>query len=338
MKSSIRVVIAALIFAAVAVCSAQRIHVQVNGEAVSFPNAQPQYINGRVLVPLRGVFEQMGASVDWNPQTRMVSANKAGSNVELRIGDRTALVNGGTMNLDVPAMIVNGSTMVPIRFVSEALGAQVGWLEAEHLVTISTTFGQNSTVVTPPRHLRRVVISANEVIPATLDNTLSSVDNQRGDKFTATVQTRGNDTYGSIPEGTKIEGHIAAVHPKSNNKPAILDLAFDRLRFPDGRRVKISGTLTSLDDRYVTENGNGILVARNNNNTDQRMVYAGYGAGAGLLVGVLSKKPLEGAILGGALGYILGQIQHDQRRPSNITLSPGTELGVRVNRDVTVTW
>lgn len=342
MTSSVKVACAALTLAAVAVSNAQRIKVQVDGQPVYFAHTQPQYINGRVLVPLRGVFEQMGATVSWDPQTRMVVANKGGSDVELRIGDRVALVNGSNMNLDVPAMIVGGSTMVPIRFVSEALGAQVGWLEADHLVSITTAAGENTTVVTRPRQLRRVIVRADEVIPVTLDHTLSSADNHRGDTFTATVRSDGDGAYGDIPDGTKVVGHIAAVHGRRNNQPAILDLAFDRLRFPNGRTVKIDGTLTALDDRHVSRNANGVLVARDtgiNGQTDQRLIYAGYGAGAGLLVGVLTKKPIEGAILGGALGYILGQVRKDQRQAtSDVTLSPGTEMGVRVNQNVAVSW
>jgi len=342
MTSSIKVAVAALTLAAVAVSSAQRIQVQVDGTPVAFANAQPQYINGRVLVPLRGVFEQMGANVLWDPQTRMVTANRGGSDVQLRIGDRVAMVNGTTMNLDVPAMIVGGSTMVPIRFVSEALGAQVGWMEAQHLVSISTNGIGNTVVNTPPRPLRRIIVRRDEVIPVTLDHTLSSADNRRGDTFTATVRANDSDAYGDIPEGTKVEGHIAAVHSRRNDQPAILDLAFDRLRFPNGRSVKIDGTLTALDGRHVERNANGVLVARNtgaNGKTDDRLIYAGYGAGAGLLVGVLTKKPLEGAILGGALGYILGQVRKDkQQATANVTLDPGTEMGVRVNRDVAVSW
>jgi len=342
MTSSIKVAFAALTFAAVAVTSAQQIQVQVDGNPVYFADTQPQYINGRVLVPLRGVFEQMGANVNWDQQTRMVTANKGATDVQLRIGDRIATVNGTTMNLDVPAMILRGSTMVPIRFVSEALGAQVGWMEAQHLVSINTLGQGSSTVNTPPRRLRRIMVRQDEVIPVVLDHTLSSADNKRGDTFTATVRTGDSDTYGEIPAGTKVEGHIAAVHSRRNNQPAILDLAFDRLRFENGRSVKIDGTLTALDSKHVTRNENGVLVARDtgaNGKTDQRLIYAGYGAGAGLLVGVLTKKPLEGAILGGALGYILGQVKKDKEQATDdVTLHPGTEMGVRVNRDVAVSW
>jgi hypothetical protein len=346
MTSSIKVAVAAISLAAAAFSSAQQIKVQVDGTPVYFANTQPQYINGRVLVPLRGVFEEMGANVLWNQQTHMVTATRAGTEVELKIGSRAATINGAPINLDVPAMVLNGSTMVPIRFVSEALGAQVGWLAADRLVTINTTSAGNAgTITTPPRTLRRILLTADQVIPIKLDHTLSSDENSKGDTFTATV-IRDSDYFADIPQGTKIEGHIAAVHGrKSDTNPAILDLAFDRMRFPNGRSVAIDGSLISLDDKFVRTNDNGVLVARSKasttSGTDNRMVYAGYGAGAGLLVGVLTKRPLEGAILGGALGYILGQVKKDQgtaKATESVTLVPGTTMGVRLNHDVAVSW
>lgn len=342
MLSSMKVGIAALALGATAVtCAQQQIQVQVDGQPVYFTNAQPQYLNGRVLVPLRGVFEQMGATVMWHPGTRTVTANKGEDQVELTIGNRSASVNGRMVTLDVPAMVVNGSTMVPIRFVSESLGADVGWQSARNLVTINTN-GINSgssTIYNPPQTMRRVLISENEVLPVTLDQSLSTINNARGDTFTATIETGKYNGYNDIPRGTKIEGHIAALHRKNNARPAILDLQFDRIRFPNGRTAKIDGTLTSLDSKYVRENNKGVLMSRNNSNTDHRMVYAGYGAGAGLLVGVLTKRPLEGTILGGALGYILGQVEKDkQKETTDVTLDAGTDFGVQINRDITASW
>lgn len=339
MTRPIKVGFAAIFLAAAAIAAAQQIAVQVDGQSVYFPGAQPQYVNGRVLVPLRGIFQHMGATVDWNPQTQMVTARRNGTDVELRIGDRQALVNGTTMNLDVPAMIVRGSTMVPIRFVSEALGAQVGWLEAQRLVTVDTTMAgdYNGTIHTPPQTLRHVIVRENAVIPVTLDKRLSTQRNRKGDRFTATVQS-GYFGDSDIPSGTKVEGHIAALRPKRGDDPAILDLSFDRLLFPNGRTATIDGTLTSLDSKDVTRNGNGVLVAKNSN-PDRRLVYAGYGAGGGLLLGVLTKKPLEGTILGGILGYLYGQVNQSQRHEvTDVNLKRGTEMGIRLDRDLAVNW
>ncbi len=341
MKSlTAKVALVALSLAAAAFSAAQAITVVVDGNQVNFPNTSPRMVNGRVLIPLRGVFEQMGATVNWNPSTRMVMANRNGSNVKLRIGDRNAGVNGQNVVMDVPAMIIGSSTMVPIRFVSEALGAQVGWMASTQQVNITTTNAGNSTVNTPARKLRRVMVRENTVIPVTLDHTLSTIDSRKGDTFTATVRTDG-DEYSTIPRGTKVEGHIAAVHPMKSNSPALLDLAFDKLVFPNGRTVRVDGTLTSLASDNVTKDANGVLVMNPQaKDKDNRMVYAGYGAGAGLLVGILTKKPLEGTVIGGVLGYLLGTQKNSQQaqKVSDITLAPGTEMGVRVNQDVTVSW
>lgn len=128
---------------AAAIASAQAgISVTINGQAVQFPGQGPQMVNGRVLVPLRGVFENLGAHVEWHPDRHEVVAARGQASVDLQIGNPSATVNGQEVRLDVPAQIVNGSTMVPIRFVSEAIGAQVRWNQAEQLVIITMDMDQ----------------------------------------------------------------------------------------------------------------------------------------------------------------------------------------------------
>lgn len=117
----------------------QAINVRVNGDPVAFPTVGPQKVGGRVLVPLRGVMEKLGAYVSYEAGTKTVTANKSGVDVTLRLGDRSAVVNNRTVTLDVPAQEFRGSTMVPLRFVGEALGAEVRWNAATSTVEISTT-------------------------------------------------------------------------------------------------------------------------------------------------------------------------------------------------------
>lgn len=107
--------------------------------------AQPPVIqNGTTLVPLRGIFETLGAKVDWNQATQTVTATKDATTVKLTIGSKTATVNGKSVALAVPAQIMNGSTMVPLRFISESLGAKVDWNPTTYAVTI-----QSNGVATP---------------------------------------------------------------------------------------------------------------------------------------------------------------------------------------------
>ena len=86
-----------------------------------------QIVDGRTLLPLRSLFESLGAEVNWNAKSNTVIATKGSTKVELTINSKTVKINGMTKTLDVPAKLINGSTMVPVRFVSEALGAEVEW-------------------------------------------------------------------------------------------------------------------------------------------------------------------------------------------------------------------
>lgn len=111
--------------------------VTVNGETMSF-DAAPQIVQDRVLVPMRAIFEKLGASILWDGDTQTVTANKDGTEISLTIGKATASVNYNLIPLDVPAMIVNDRTMVPLRFISESLGASVDWDAANYQVIIGT--------------------------------------------------------------------------------------------------------------------------------------------------------------------------------------------------------
>ncbi|USG64410.1 copper amine oxidase N-terminal domain-containing protein [Brevibacillus ruminantium] len=109
----------------------------IDGELQVFPKP-PVEIDGRTLVPLRAIFEALGAKVDWDEATQTVTATKDGNIIQLTIGSKVAYKNGQKINLDVPAQLFNGdTTMVPIRFVSEALGAKVGWDPYSNSVVIS---------------------------------------------------------------------------------------------------------------------------------------------------------------------------------------------------------
>lgn len=125
------------------------VRVFVDGDPVALD--QPPVIQGsRVLVPLRGIFERMGATVEWRPATRTVLAASGSTLVELQIGSRIARVNGSPVTLDVPAMIIGGRTLVPLRFISESLGAGVQWDAAARTVLIFSGQAGQPPVTQPP--------------------------------------------------------------------------------------------------------------------------------------------------------------------------------------------
>ncbi|GAB6179367.1 hypothetical protein JCM14036_06860 [Desulfotomaculum defluvii] len=88
----------------------------------------PVLENGRTLVPMRKIFERLGADINWNADTKTVTATKGDVQIELTLGKSTAVVNGKTLKLDVPAKVVGDRTMVPMRFVGETLGAKVDYV------------------------------------------------------------------------------------------------------------------------------------------------------------------------------------------------------------------
>jgi hypothetical protein len=102
------------------------ITVTLDGKQLFFDQL-PTIENGRTLVPLRGIFEALGAEVDWNGDTQTVTATQGGKRISLTIGETAAKVDGNTITLDVPAKSVNGRTLVPARFVAESFDCTVDW-------------------------------------------------------------------------------------------------------------------------------------------------------------------------------------------------------------------
>ncbi|WP_408626315.1 copper amine oxidase N-terminal domain-containing protein [Anaerosolibacter carboniphilus] len=93
-------------------------------------------MNNRTLVPLRAIFEALGAEIKWDGATETVTGIKGETIVELKIGSNVAKLNGKDLNLDVPATIVNKRTLVPARFIAECLGAKVDWESSSRTVII----------------------------------------------------------------------------------------------------------------------------------------------------------------------------------------------------------
>lgn len=114
------------------------IRVFIDGRQVNFPDTKPYIKNGRTLVPVRFVSQEMGAKVNWNNKKREVLIEKGGKKISLKIGSKEVYVNGTKKVIDVPAELKNGRTMVPLRFISEAFGANVRWIDAERKVVINT--------------------------------------------------------------------------------------------------------------------------------------------------------------------------------------------------------
>ena len=99
-------------------------------------DSPPVIENGRTLAPVRAVFEGMGGTVTWNQESKEVTLVKDDMTVKLKIGSKSAYINGTENILDVPARIIKNRTMIPVRFVSEALGCEVSWDGKNRIVGI----------------------------------------------------------------------------------------------------------------------------------------------------------------------------------------------------------
>ncbi|GAB6990200.1 copper amine oxidase N-terminal domain-containing protein [Paenibacillus pini] len=116
--------------------SAKQVVIELNGVTQSFK--QPALINkGTTLVPMRDVFEKLGAHILWNPETLTIVATKHDTSIEMQLGNKQAYVNGKAVNLGDPIKMVNYTTMVPLRFVSEAFDASVSWNQKQLKASIN---------------------------------------------------------------------------------------------------------------------------------------------------------------------------------------------------------
>lgn len=175
----------------------------IDGEQLDVPAIVE---NGTTLVPLREIFETLGASVTWDQATQTVTAVKDEAAVVLQIGNNSALRNGEPVNLPVPGKVINNSTMVPLRFVSEAMGAEVNWDSSSGSIIINSpathktaSFAINPTLFANPDPLYNKVLTG-------LQNGQAKV----------TYTTNDRRQYGDIDKIMAITQSVLQDHPYLN--------------------------------------------------------------------------------------------------------------------------
>ncbi len=132
--------------------SANDIRVTLNGITQTF-NQQPIQSNHVTLVPMRALFESLGAQIDYDTATGLITATKGADTIELKVNSTTAHKNGQSITLETPAKLINGSAYVPLRFVGESFGAKVNWDKATSTIQIElpvqTESEQNNSYPAP---------------------------------------------------------------------------------------------------------------------------------------------------------------------------------------------
>lgn len=181
-------------FSAAAQAQNAGVTILVNGQTVNF-DQPPLERAGRVFVPLRGVFERLGASVVY--ASGQINATGNGRNISLHIGSNQASVNGTPVTVDVAPFLVGARTLVPLRFVAQALGATVDYNNGNRTVSINNSAGAPPVTVTarPPAAANFIAVSA----PAAGTHVTGS--------FTISGKTRpGSAITISATSGTNIGG------------------------------------------------------------------------------------------------------------------------------------
>jgi len=241
-------VLAALLFFAGTAQAAPMII--LDGKVLKF-DVPPTIDNSRVLVPFRTIFEAYGAKVNWDEATSTVTAERNNIKIKLVIAG-SAYKNDVPVKLDVPAKIINGRTMVPLRFISESLGFQVFWNGSTQTVIIVGSGSSSGSVsdLSPPGNLRATVSVTSQI------------------KLTWDAET-GADYY-TVYRATSYSGSYSKIATVYTNSYSDSNLAADttyyyKVQAVNGSDSSSYSTIASAtaadDDEDNDENNDGELSA-----------------------------------------------------------------------------
>jgi Copper amine oxidase N-terminal domain len=243
----------------VPVRAAGGVSVTVNGTTLNL-NPPPTERAGRVFVPLRGVFENLGASVVY--ANGVINATGRGHTIQLRIGSQQATVDGQSQIVDVAPFIIGASTYVPLRFVSQALGATVNYDGNNRIVAIATGGGGGAPAPNPPAPTNNANVSPvtignllprrNATIQANRPTIQATFENGSVDPNTVHVVLDGRDVTSSAYISDRGVTYTPPTLPATEHAVRITgkDLAgasFDRgWSFTSGGGASASNAITSV--------------------------------------------------------------------------------------------
>jgi hypothetical protein len=313
MKLTYRAVAAIFALLAVTSASAQAIHVTVDGHPVVFPDVQPSMMRGRVMVPIRGVFEFMHATVDWDGENKQVVAHHDFDELSLPVDSQIALFNGEQRHVDVPVIFTHGRVLVPLRFMSETLRSSVEWDAATQTVVIGT----NGSMLLAPGdgEFKSRTMNAGTVLDMHLTELLRSNVTPVGTKFRAIVDSTDDNDEASLPAGTTVDGHVDFVQAAEGDSPGVIGLAIDDIRMPEGKRYSLPGFL--IPEGFQA------------NGTRLHEKFVGFGEGGEMYDLVSSRRTLSARELRAA-----AKRRHGAAIPEahDVILEPGVKFRVLVTR------
>ncbi len=222
--------------------------VLLDGKKLTF-DVEPVNRSGRLLVPMRAIFEGLGAEVSWDGAARTASAVLGGRSVSVTIGSTAAVVNGRAATLDVPAEIVSARTLVPLRFVMTALGADVEYIANERLVAIR---GSGAAFELTPDALEKFA-GESVSIRVTLKNGIGSacgVAVHRGGLIVTNAHV-ARDALAiavTLPGGRSVPAEVYCVSGEH-------DYAILKVSASINRAARLSAAAPALDGRIVIYDG-----------------------------------------------------------------------------------
>lgn len=178
--------------------------------------------NGRVLVPLRAIFEALDATVDYDAGTKTITGNQNGKIVTLQLNNKAASVDGKKVLLDVPATAIKGVTLVPVRFIGESLGAEVTWANNTVFIKSGQATAEPVAPVTPPTPTRATYKVVRVVDGDTIIINYNGAEER--------LRLIGIDTPESVHQTQSknvVEGKIASDYTKSMLEGKEVGVEFD---------------------------------------------------------------------------------------------------------------
>lgn len=230
------------------------IKVLLNDQMIDFTDengnvVEPQIINSRTMVPMRKIFEVFGAEVSWNGETREVTATTQNKSLKLQIDNTTASVitdeNTENITLDSAPVIIEGRTLVPVRFIAESLELKVGWdAETRTVIILDKSFIMNRLEKEAPELLE--LLNTDSSVVLTEEATISGIGNI---KYTNSVEKSSNTNLKVNIDG-KMKQNESAVSADLTIKTTGSGLLYNEIK--KIKREKITFNVV-LDKNNLTE-------------------------------------------------------------------------------------
>ncbi|HHZ02542.1 MAG TPA: hypothetical protein GX396_06345 [Tissierellia bacterium] len=205
--------------------------VYVDGEKIDF-DVEPFIEKGRTMVPLRGVFEKLGARVDWNKSLLEVVIKDEYNEIEMILGKNKVLVNGRVRDIDVPVKMINSRTFAPLRFITENLGHRVKWDESTNSIYITKgdTFPLEKNVIT--------TVGSKENLIALLEYNSKLYNYIWGGRGIAIDSVAGSD--GLASEAPSVEQEATSAKDSSNTNQQVEGVQEGDIIKNDGKYIYVN--------------------------------------------------------------------------------------------------